>query len=108
MTNSDKSSFILILRTNDIATYNFDYLACKVELKDIRSSEKFLSLYKEIIDTQHFPFYIILSNYVRSILLYQDKDYDVRQSRVHVCIKICIVCIVKDASVKERHLSGEL
>ena len=28
----------------------------------IRSSEKFLSLYKEIMNAQHFPFYIILSN----------------------------------------------
>ena len=30
----------------------------------IRSSEKFLSFYKEMMDAQHFPFYIILSNYV--------------------------------------------
>ena len=30
----------------------------------IRSSDKFLSFYKEIMDAQHFPFYIILSNYV--------------------------------------------
>ena len=30
----------------------------------IRSSEKFLSFYKEIMDVQHFTFYIILSNYV--------------------------------------------
>ena len=32
----------------------------------IRSSEKFLSFYKimEIMDAQHFPFYIILSNCV--------------------------------------------
>ena len=30
----------------------------------IRSSEKFLSFYKEIMDAQHFPFYIILSNSV--------------------------------------------
>ena len=30
----------------------------------IRSSEKFLSFYKEIMDAQDFPFYIILSNYV--------------------------------------------
>ena len=29
----------------------------------IKSSEKFLSFYKEIMDAQHFPFYIILSNY---------------------------------------------
>ena len=30
----------------------------------IRSSEKFLSFYKEMVDAQHFPFHIILSNYV--------------------------------------------
>ena len=30
----------------------------------IRSSEKFLSFYKETMDAQHFSFYIILSNYV--------------------------------------------
>ena len=29
----------------------------------IRSSEKFLSFYKEKMDAQHFPFRIILSNY---------------------------------------------
>ena len=33
-------------------------------LDNIRSSEKFLSFYKEIMDAQRFPFYIILSNYV--------------------------------------------
>ena len=31
---------------------------------NITSSEKFLSFYKEIMDAQDFPFYIILSNYV--------------------------------------------
>ena len=36
--------------------------------KCIRLFEKFLSFYGEIIETQHFLFYIILSNYVRSIL----------------------------------------
>ena len=35
-----------------------------------------------------FPFYIILSNYVRSILFYKNKDYNVRQIRFHVCIKM--------------------
>ena len=35
-----------------------------------------------------FPFYIILSNYVRSILFYKNKDYNVRQIRFHVCIKV--------------------
>ena len=34
----------------------------------IRLSEKFLSFYEEIIDTQRYLFYIILSNYLRSIL----------------------------------------
>ena len=54
---------------------------------NIRSSEKFLSFYKEIMDAQYFPFYIILSNYVWSILFHQNKDHNVRQIRFHVCIK---------------------
>ena len=52
------------------------------------SSEKFLSFYKEIMDAQHFPFYIIISNYVCSILFYQNKDQNVRRIRFHVCIKM--------------------
>ena len=36
----------------------------------------------------HFHFYIILSNYVRSILFYENKDHNVRQIRFHVCIKM--------------------
>ena len=54
----------------------------------IRSSEKFLSFYKETMDAQHFSFYIILSNYVWSILFYQDKDHNVWQIGFHVCIKM--------------------
>ena len=55
---------------------------------NITSSEKFLSFYKEIMDTQYFPFYIILSNYVWSISFYQDKDRNVRQIMFYVCIKM--------------------
>ena len=40
------------------------------------------------MDTQHFSFYIILSNYVWYILVYQNKDHNVRQIRFHVCIKM--------------------
>ena len=40
------------------------------------------------MDAQHFPFYIILSNYVWFILFYQNKDHNVRQIRFHVCIKM--------------------
>ena len=36
----------------------------------IRLSGNFLSFYEEIIDVQGFLFYIILSNYVRTILLF--------------------------------------
>ena len=54
----------------------------------IRSSEKFLSFYKEIIKTQYFPFYIVLSNYVWSILFSQTKDRNIRQIRFRVCTKI--------------------
>ena len=35
--------------------------------KHIRLSEKFLSFYEETIDAEYFLFYIISSNYVRSI-----------------------------------------
>ena len=54
----------------------------------IRSSEKFLSFYKELTDAQHSPFYIILSNYVWWMLFYQNKDHNVRQISFHVCIKM--------------------
>ena len=37
-------------------------------MQNIRSSASFFHFYKEIMDTRHFSFYIILSNYVRSIL----------------------------------------
>ena len=40
------------------------------------------------MDAQHFQFYIILSNYIRSILFYQNKDHNVRQIRFHVYIKM--------------------
>ena len=52
-----------------------------------RSSEKFLSFYKETMDA-HFSCYIILSNYVWSTLSYQDKDHKVWQIRFHICIKM--------------------
>ena len=56
--------------------------------RSLRSSEKFLSFYKEIIVAQYFLFHIILSNYLWSILFYQNKDRNVRQIRFHVCIKM--------------------
>ena len=61
----------------------------ELEARCIRSSEKFLSFYKEIMNAQYFPFYIILSNYVWSISFYQDKGYNVWQIRFNVCIKMC-------------------
>ena len=54
----------------------------------IRSSEKFLSFYKQIMNAQHFSFYIILSNYVWSILFYQNKNHNVRRIKFHVYIKM--------------------
>ena len=51
----------------------------------VRSSEKF---YKEIMGAQHFSFYIVLSNYVWSILFCRNKDHNVRQIRFRVCIKV--------------------
>ena len=40
------------------------------------------------MDAQYFPFYIILSNYVRSVLFYQNKDHNAQQIRFHVYIKM--------------------
>ena len=54
----------------------------------IRLSEKFLSFYEELIDAQRFLFYIILSNYVRPILLCWDKHRDISQTWFHVCVKV--------------------
>ena len=73
--------------------------------RSIRSSEKFLSFYKEIIVAQYFLFHIILSNYLWSILFYQNKDRNVRQIRFHVCIKMhrC-----KRRVYKRRHFSDNL
>ena len=45
-----------------------NYTILVLNLLDIRLPEKFLSFYGEIIDTQRFLFYIILSNFVRAIL----------------------------------------
>ena len=58
------------------------------------------------MDAQHFSFYIILSNYVSSILFYQNKDHNVRQIKFHVRIKMrrC----KKDIFVKERYFPGNL
>ena len=39
-----------------------------LNLLDFRLSEKFLSSYEEIIDAQRLLFYIILSNFVGSVL----------------------------------------
>ena len=54
----------------------------------IRLSEKFLSFYEEIIDAQGFLFYIILLNYLRSILFCWDKHRDISRTWFHVCMKV--------------------
>lgn len=59
-------------------------------VKSIRSSEKFISFYKKIMDARYFLLYIILSSYVWSILFYQTKDHNVRQIKFHVCIKMTL------------------
>ena len=57
-------------------------------IASIRSSEKFLSLYEEIIDAQRFSFYIILPNYVRSISFCWDKHRDISQTWFQVSLKV--------------------
>ena len=60
-----KMLIIVLLYTVRIKGFcNKNYSVRFLDLLDIRSSEKFLSLHKEIMDVQHFSFYIILSNYV--------------------------------------------
>ena len=51
-----------------------------------------------------FLFYIILSNYVRSILFYQNKNHNVRQIRFHVYIKMRCS---KRCVCKRKTLSGQ-
>ena len=70
----------------------------------IRLSEKFLSFYEEIIDAQHFLFYIILSNYVRSILFCWDKHRDISQPWFHVCM---VVHCCKKHVCERKRLSGQ-
>ena len=71
---------ILLLFSNLCTFWSF------INVYYTRSSKKFLSFYKEIMDAQHFLSYIILSNYVWSILFYQNKDHNIWQIRFHVCI----------------------
>ena len=56
------------------------------------------------MNAHHFLFRIILSNYVWSVLVYQNKDHNVRQIRFHVCIKMhrC-----KRRVYKRKTLSGQ-
>ena len=49
---------------NDFLAFLCEILLYFIGVRSIGSSEKFLSLYKEIMDAQHFSFYIILSNYI--------------------------------------------
>ena len=56
------SFYSLVIAAFILATMNLGVE--RAESASITSSEKFLSFYKEIMDAQYFPFYIILSNYV--------------------------------------------
>ena len=63
---------------------SFVYITLTNTILYIRLSENFLSFYEEIIDAQGFLFYIILSNYVRSIFFCWNKHRDISQT-FHVC-----------------------
>ena len=73
----------------------------KYNLPNMRLSEKFLSFYEEIIDAQRLLFYIILSNYVRSILFCRDK-----RRLGFTFVRRCIV--VRNMFAKERHFPDNL
>ena len=45
-------------------------------------------IYEEIIHAQRLLLYIILSNYVRSILFCRDKHRHISQTWFHVCTKM--------------------
>ena len=70
----------------------------------IRLSEKFLSFYGKIIDARCLLFYIILSNYIRSILFCWDKHHDISQTWFHVCMKVH--CFKKHVC-ERKTLSGQ-
>ena len=53
--------------------YLREIVVVQLRLEYIRSPQKFLSFYKEVVDAQHFLFYIILLNYVWSSLFYYYK-----------------------------------
>ena len=72
--------------------------------KCIRLSEKFLSLYEEVIDALRFLFYIILSNCVRSTLFRWDKHRDISRPWFHVCTK---VHCCKNHVCERKTLSGQ-
>ena len=88
----------VVLSTSTFLIRNLDVLELMFSKKilwlfntyrdSIRSSEKFLSFYEEIIDAQRFSFYIILTNYVRIILLCWDKHRDISQTWFLVCVKV--------------------
>ena len=91
------ASLLYLLRLLSNTIVCIFYLGLKREILEIRISSSFYPMwwcmfYKEIMDAQHFSFYIILSNYVWSILFCQN--------RFHVVWR-CIV--VKDVSAKEKH-----
>ena len=68
------------------------------------SITEFISFYAEIMDAQRFMFYIILSNYVRSILFCWDKHRDISQTWFHIFTKVH--CCKKHVC-ERRTLSGQ-
>ena len=50
-----------------------------------------------------FLFYIILSNYIRSILFCWDEHRDISQTWFRVCTKVVHKVVHKNTFAKERH-----
>ena len=67
---------------------NFYHFDIAFILRCIRSSQKFLSFYKKIIDAHNRLFHIILLIYVWYILYYWDKNRNVWETKFHVCVKM--------------------
>lgn len=81
--NHENSRFRIV--RNMLWSSNFYHFNIAFILRCIRL---FLSVYKKIIDAHNRLFYIILLNYVWSILFHWDKNRNVWETTFHVYVKM--------------------